>query len=197
MTLSTAAADRETTAAADEQRLRKLRGLTRQLPTGVAVVTVQDGEAEHGATVSTVSVVSQQPLRIGVSLRRGSYLTGLIRRRGVFAVNVLSSRQSAVADWFANPDRPRGRRQFDYVRWAAHPNAGMPVLEDALVNFQCRLASLIPLGSSDDLLVAEVLDGQGRAGRPLVNFDGRLHDVEFRDVVRVSRSQPSGVTSLE
>ncbi|MFD0392702.1 flavin reductase family protein [Streptomyces nogalater] len=157
--------------AADEQRLRELRGLTRQLPTGVAVVTAQDGEVAHGATVSTVSVLSQQPLRIGVSLRRGSYLTGLIRQRRVFALNVLSSRQSAVADWFANPERPRGWRQFDYVRWTAHPKAGMPVLEDA------RPASLPangpdPLGASDDLLVAEVLDGRGRNGRPLVNFNG-------------------------
>jgi flavin reductase (DIM6/NTAB) family NADH-FMN oxidoreductase RutF len=197
MTVPAAAASRKTAEAADEQRLRRLRGLTRQLPTGVAVVTIQDGEAAHGATVSTVSVVSQQPLRVGISLHRGSYLTGLIRRRSVFAVNILSSRQSAVADWFANPERPRGIRQFDYVRWAEHPNARMPVLDDALAHFHCRLTNLVPLGSSDDLLVAEVLDGQGRTGRPLVNFDGRLHDVEFRDVPRVSRGQPSAVTSLE
>ncbi|GAA2232561.1 flavin reductase family protein [Streptomyces nogalater] len=194
MTPSAAATGHE---AADEQRLRELRGLTRQLPTGVAVVTAQDGEVAHGATVSTVSVLSQQPLRIGVSLRRGSYLTGLIRQRRVFALNVLSSRQSAVADWFANPERPRGWRQFDYVRWTAHPKAGMPVLEDALAQLHCRLTDLIPLGASDDLLVAEVLDGRGRNGRPLVNFNGRLHDVEFRGVVRVSRDQPSAVTSLE
>lgn len=183
--------------AIDEQRLQTLRGITRQLPTGVAVVTVQDRDEAHGATVSTVSVLSQQPLRVGVSLRRGSYLTTLVRRRGEFAVNVLSSRQPAVADWFANPERPRGLRQFDYVPWAADPLSGMPVLTDALAHFACRLTSLVPLGSSDDLLVAEVRDGQGRAGRPLVNFDGQLHDVEFSAVLRVLRGQPSAVTSLE
>ncbi|MCI3935081.1 flavin reductase family protein [Streptomyces sp. AN091965] len=192
-TPATAARDRSG-AVTDEQRLR---GVTRRLPTGVAVLTARDGDAAHGATVSTVSVLTQRPLRIGASLRRGSYLATLIRRCDAFAVNVLSSGQSAVADWFANPERPRGLRQFAYVPWAAHPTGGMPILGDALAHFTCRPADLLPLGASDDLLVADVVEGQGRTGRPLLNFGGDLYDIELRDVLRVRRDGPSTVTSLE
>ncbi|QLH19362.1 flavin reductase family protein [Streptomyces sp. Rer75] len=185
------------TATEHDQRLQALRGISRQLPTGVAVITGAYGDAVHGATVSTASVLSQQPLRLGISLRHGSYLTKLVQQRAIFVVNVLSCRQAAVADWFADPERPRGLRQFDYVPWTAHEQTGIPVLDGTLAHITCRLTNVIPLGTSDDLLVAEVLEGHGRNGRPLINFNGQLHDVEFRSVIRPGRRQASAVTLLE
>ncbi|WP_078966677.1 flavin reductase family protein [Streptomyces sp. WM6378] len=181
----------------DETRWQSLRGFSRCLPTGVSVVTVTYSNAAHGATVSTASVVSQHPLRFGASLRRGSYLADLVRQRGEFVLNVLSSRQAAVADWFANPERPRGMRQFDYVPWTAHKQSGIPVLGGCLAHFTCRLTDSVSLGATDDFLVAEVLEGQGREGRPLVNFAGQLHDVEFRDVFRARREQAGAITTFD
>src|SRR5580693_4612014 len=76
-----------------------LRRAVRRLATGVAVVTVWHGDDVHGTTVSSVFSVSREPLLIGVCLRLVSGLAEVIDQARCFAVNVLSTRQSAVADW--------------------------------------------------------------------------------------------------
>jgi flavin reductase (DIM6/NTAB) family NADH-FMN oxidoreductase RutF len=161
-----------------------LTGAARRLTTGVSVVTAMHEGQLHGATVSSVSVLRPQPpLMVCAFLRRGSVLTGLASADGRFAVNVLSGRQALLADWFANPDRPRGIRQFDLIGWHADPETGLPLLRDALAHLVCRVADVVAAGDHD-LLLAEVLSGAVGVGNPLVTFDGGLHDVEFRGVTR-------------
>ncbi|HEX4721322.1 MAG TPA: flavin reductase family protein [Pseudonocardiaceae bacterium] len=161
-----------------------LKGAARRLTTGVSVLTSAHDGRVHGATVSSASVLSAQPpLMVCAFLRRGSALTELALGSGRFAMNVLSGRQALLADWFANPDRPKGVRQFDLIGWDADPSTGVPLLRDALAQLVCRLADLVPAGDHD-LLLAEVVAGAVGVGNPLVTFDGGLHDVEFHGVTR-------------
>ncbi|MET9646249.1 flavin reductase family protein [Streptomyces syringium] len=169
---------------ATETEGQRLRGVSRQVPTGVAVLTAAYEGTVHGATVSTACVVSQRPLMMSISLRRESFMTQLISRSGQFEVNVLSSRQALLADWFANPQRPAGLRQFDHVKWDTDEESGVPVLRDCLARLTCRLTDQVLVGDADTLLIATVVSARTGPGRPLVNFAGHLHDVEFRDVVR-------------
>ncbi|MFF7249691.1 flavin reductase family protein [Embleya sp. NPDC008237] len=178
-------------------RARELREMSRLLPTGVAVLTSAYRESAHGATVSTTTVLSQQPLRLGVCLRGGSPMTELIRRSGRFFVNVLSSRQALLADWFANPRRPAGLAQFDLVRSELDPGTDIPLLVDALAWFDCRLSDHIPLGGGEDLLVAEIVYARAGSGRPLIGFAGRLHDVEFHGVRRRQGWRADTTTTLD
>src|SRR5207245_9308375 len=85
-----------------------LRRAVRRLATGVAVLTIWHGDVVHGTTVSSVAAISRDPLLIGVCLRGESGLTEVFGEARRFAVNVLSTRQSALAGWFADPARPRG-----------------------------------------------------------------------------------------
>ncbi|MFI6055681.1 flavin reductase family protein [Streptomyces violascens] len=181
----------------EDEAAQLLRGVSRLLPTGVAVLTAAHQDLVHGATVSTASVLSQRPLRLGVSLRSGSLMTRIIRQSGWFAVNVLSSRQALLADWFANPQRPSGAGQFDLIRSRTDEDTGIPLLQDALAHFVCRLSDQLPLGSSDDLLVAEIDRAGAGAGRPLINFSGELHDVEFHGVRRRQGWRADATTTLE
>ncbi|MFI1075608.1 flavin reductase family protein [Streptomyces puniciscabiei] len=181
----------------EDESARLLRGVSRLLPTGVAVLTAVDQGMVHGATVSTAGVLSQRPLRLGVSLRNGSLMTRIIERSGWFAVNVLSSRQALLADWFANPQRPSGTEQFELIRTRLDDGTGIPLLQDALAHFVCRLSDQLPLGSSDDLLVAEIDHARAGAGRPLINFGGELHDVEFHGVRRRQGWRADATTTLE
>ncbi|MFE1776025.1 flavin reductase family protein [Streptomyces sp. NPDC059008] len=173
-----------TVAASQDSDAQALRAVSRQLPTGVSVLTTAHHGVVHAATVSTTSVVCQRPLTLSVSLRRGSLMGRLAVESGQFLVNVLSSRQALLADWFANPERPPGQAQFDLIKWEPDDATGLPVLCEALARLVCRVTDHVQLGQSDDLVIAEVLGGTAGRGRPLVNFDGQLHDVEFRDVVR-------------
>ncbi|MFF4226600.1 flavin reductase family protein [Streptomyces sp. L500] len=169
---------------ATEAAEQLIRDVSRRLVTGVAVLTVAHQDTVHAATVSTACVVSQRPLTMSFSLRRESLMTSLISQSRQFVVNVLTGRQALLADWFANPQRPSGHRQFDLIKWEADPTSGAPVLQDCLARLTCRLTDQIKVGDADTLLIATATDAQAGPGRPLVNFAGHLHDVEFRDVVR-------------
>ncbi|GHE15585.1 flavin reductase family protein [Streptomyces alanosinicus] len=180
-----------------EDTAQLLRGTSRLLVTGVAVLTAAHEDLAHGATVSTASVLSQNPLRLGVSLRRGSLMTQVVERSGRFAVNVLSSRQALLADWFANPRRPSGAAQFGLVRTRTDEDTGIPLLREALACFLCELTERVPLGTGDDLLVAEIREASAGTGRPLINFGGDLHDVEFHRVRRRQGWRTETTTTLE
>lgn len=178
-----------------DDEARTLRGIARRLTTGVAVLTVLHDGVAHGATVSATSVVSQRPLTLCASLRRGSLLATLARDGGQFTVNVLSSRQALVADWFANPHRPSGLRQFDLVEWECDTETGALMLRHALAHLSCRLTDHLTIGDDDELLVAEVVTGRVGVGGPLVNFNGQLHGADFHDVARRRSWQTAGAVA--
>lgn len=156
---------------------------TRRLTTGVTVLTAGSGERVHGTTAGWVTAVAQDPPLVCASLRRGSVLAGLAVEHGRFAVNVLSGRQSTVADWFANSERPRGVRQFDPVRWHTDEATGLPLLLGCVAQLFCELEQVVP-AADQDLMIARVVGGREESGPPLVHFAGALHRVEFLDVAR-------------
>jgi flavin reductase (DIM6/NTAB) family NADH-FMN oxidoreductase RutF len=176
----------------DGQRAAQtLRQDARRLPTGVSVLTSGRGPQAHAATVSTVSVVSQRPPTACVSLRYDSLMARLVRDSGLFVVNVLSSGQALLADWFANPQRPPGRDQFALVKWEPQEETGIPMLRGCLAQLSCRLVDHHRVGDGDGLLVAEIAGTRMGNGRPLVSFDGRLYDAELHGVARRQGWRPS------
>lgn len=159
---------------------------TLRLTTGVTVLTVRQEERLHGSTVSSTSLVSRDPLTVAAGLRRGSELSELAWQSGWLAVNVLSGRQALLADWFANPERPRDIAQFELLDWETDAATGLPLLRQALAQLVCRVVDRVRVGDHD-LLLATVVSGRSEPGSPLVSVDGALHGVEFRDVARRRR----------
>ncbi len=82
--------------------------------TPVAVITAMDGERAHGTTVSAFASLSMSPPSLLVSLDQGSELLGILRRTGVFGVNVLGQDQSGLASGFAR----KGSGKFAGVDWS-------------------------------------------------------------------------------
>jgi flavin reductase (DIM6/NTAB) family NADH-FMN oxidoreductase RutF len=178
----------------DDQLFRAVYRLT----TGVTVLTAVHGDRAHGTTASAVFAVSREPLLIGVCLRTGSAFAELAAQAGRFAVNVLSGRQAAIADWFADKDRPAGYGQFAPVDWDPDPASGAPLLRGAVAWLDCRLTADHP-GGDHRILLAEVLGGESAPGLPLIGFDSRLHNVELRDVARrrAPATAVAGITTLD
>lgn len=158
----------------------------RRIAAGVTVLTaVHDGKA-HGATASTVTAASSEPLLVCVCLRNGSTFAGLATRTRRFVINVLSGRQALIADWFADPSRPSGYGQFAPVDWTPDPVSAAPLLHGALAWLDCQLTCSYPAGDHS-ILLAEVLSGTNGSGDPLLSFDRRLHSTELLSVSRRSR----------
>lgn len=136
----------------------KLRHLAvRRFATGVAVLTVWQGDVAQGSTVSSVAAVSKEPLLIGACLGSGSVFAAAVMQTRRFAVNVLSTRQSPLAGWFADPGRPKGLAQFDHLEWEPDLFSGAPWIRGSLASIGCRLTAVVPTGDHD-LLLAEVVD---------------------------------------
>jgi flavin reductase (DIM6/NTAB) family NADH-FMN oxidoreductase RutF len=156
-----------------------LRQAVRRLVTGVAVVTVWHGDVAHGTTVSSVAAISREPLLIGVCLRTESGLVEPIGAARRFAVNVLSTRQSALAGWFADPGRPRGLAQFDHLEWEPDAFSGAPWISGSLASLGCHLTTTVPAGDHN-LLLGKVVTARTGQGAPLLHFTGQLHDGMLR-----------------
>jgi flavin reductase len=98
----------------------------------------------------------------------------MLRRNGVFAVNVLRAEQEPLSRFFASKDRPRG---LDAFRGIDHHEAvtGSPLLDGAVIHMDCRLDATNDAG--DHLIfIGEVLAiGVEPEARPLIFHGGSYH----------------------
>lgn len=150
-----------------------VRSAAGRYPTGVSVVTAGTGEAVHGSTVSSFTFISQEPPLVAVSLLQGSRLLELVRDRLDFGVNVLSSRQTELARYFASRKRCLGPRQFDGIAWRPG-DAGTPRLAGTVGWLHCRADRFIPAGDHE-IVLAGVASVAEAPGTPLLYFAGALH----------------------
>jgi flavin reductase len=167
----------------------ELRQAVRRLATGVAVLTVWHGDVVHGTTVSSVAAVSREPLLIGVCLRAGSGVAEVLAEAQRFALNVLSTRQSTLAGWFADPGRPRGLAQFNQLEWEPDAFSGAPWISGSLALIGCHLTATVPVGDHN-LLLGKVVTGRTGEGAPLLHFTGQLHDGMLRTLPREATHLP-------
>jgi flavin reductase (DIM6/NTAB) family NADH-FMN oxidoreductase RutF len=158
------------------------RRAVRQVASGVAVLTFWYGTDAHGTTVSAVTAVSRDPLLVGVCLQRDSLFARLVGSTGQrFGINVLGAPQAHLASWFADPQRPPGLAQFDYLDWEPDTFSGAPLITGSLARLGCRLTDCIEAGDHH-LLMAEVMSGVAGDGAPLLSFAGQLHDGLLRSL---------------
>lgn len=116
-----------------------LEGMSRAAAT-VNVITTAGPAGRTGLTVSAMTSVSAdtpKPMLL-VCINASSAGAAAIIDNGVFAVNVLGEGQAGVSDVFAGRGAHRGEAKFDCAGWSAG-TTGAPLLEGALVSFDCRV----------------------------------------------------------
>jgi flavin reductase (DIM6/NTAB) family NADH-FMN oxidoreductase RutF len=118
---------------------REFRTALGAFATGVTVITTRGEAHDYGMTATAFSSVSLDPPLVLVCVRAGADGADIIRRNGVFAVNILNARQEPISNYFASRDRPRGQDAFSEI---PHREVvtGAPVLEGVGAFLDCRLA---------------------------------------------------------
>lgn len=108
--------------------------------TGVTVITTRGEAHDYGMTATAFSSVSLDPPLILVCIISGARGAEVIPANGVFAVNILSSEQEPMSNYFVSKDRPRGRDAFAEIphREVA---TGSPVIDGVAAFVDCRLVS--------------------------------------------------------
>jgi flavin reductase (DIM6/NTAB) family NADH-FMN oxidoreductase RutF len=151
-----------------EARAVFLRAMTLTACT-VSIVTTDGAAGRFGATVSAMSSVSADGDRPTLLVCMNEKVTAspAIIANGQFCVNVLRDDQAAVSDVFARRSPPANGDKFSSATWCGGRH-GQPVIEGALVSFECRLLTRQQVGTHY-IFVGEVLHVQTTgAGSPLI-----------------------------
>ncbi|GLF93038.1 flavin reductase family protein [Streptomyces yaizuensis] len=148
------------------------RAAARRWTTGVGVLTTRSGEDVYAKTVSSLCTLSLDPLLISVAVAARSPLAAAARASGRYAVSVLGAGQEAVARRFAAPGAGHALGLFTQV--PMRDDTGVPVLEENVAWFDCRLHTVLP-GGDHTVLVGRVVGSGTTPGDPLLYHEGRYH----------------------
>lgn len=121
----------------------------------VCLVTTDGPAGRRGVTVTSVCSVSDDPPTLLVCLNQKSGANMRFDQNGVFAVNLLASRNEPVARAFSGEGDLELEARFAAGRWTTLAT-GVPILEDALVSFDCRVIDSRPV-ATHRVLIGEVL----------------------------------------
>jgi flavin reductase (DIM6/NTAB) family NADH-FMN oxidoreductase RutF len=124
---------------------REFRDTLGGFATGVTVITTRGEDHAYGMTASAFSSVSLDPPLILVCIGLSAAGSEMIRRNGVFAVNILGAQQEPISRFFASKDRPRGRDAF---RGVPHREevTGAPILEGVAGFVDCDVHQVHEVG---------------------------------------------------
>lgn len=141
------------------------RSLLRQVPYGLYVVGVRQGETMTAFTATWLTQSSFDPPLVALAVRADSWPYQVLQGGGVFSVCFLRQDQQKVAqDFFKPPAYAEGKLGEYAVRFA---QTGAPILEDCLGYLDCRVRAILPEGDHH-LVVGEVVEAEVlQEGRPL------------------------------
>lgn len=132
-----------------------------QFTTGVTIVTTRSQKGIAGLTVNSFTSVSLNPLLVLVSIDLRSQSLPFLREGGIFAVNILTQEQEALARCFASSSEER----YTYFCHARHHIAatGAPILDGTLAFIDARITAEYPGG--DHALFLGQVEAMGFAGQ--------------------------------
>ncbi len=117
----------------------------RRLGASVCIITTRRADgARNGLTATAVCSLSAEPPMLIACLNRSSNSFAAVAEAGVFAVNVLSLQDAAVADQFAGT-RP-AEEKFRAGEWIEGVT-GAPILATGLAAFDCEVERVVDAGT--------------------------------------------------
>ena len=140
---------------------------------GVTVVTTKDKTGKvFGITVSAFCSVSLEPPLILVCIEKDTGSHHAFRETGAFVVNILHENQPHISHHFASPLEDK------FTEIAYHSGIeDLPVLEDALVNLECRLRHCYE-GGDHTIFVGEIERATVKNESPLVYWQGDYREIK-------------------
>jgi flavin reductase (DIM6/NTAB) family NADH-FMN oxidoreductase RutF len=146
--------------------------------TGVTIITVDQDGGVHGMTANAFASVSLSPPLVLVCVDHLARTHAHLHARKRFGVNVLSSEQQAISEYYARSGETDQHAEeagatFDRT---AH---GTPVLRGALAYLECTLRKTENAGDHT-VFIAEVEHIEVRKGEPLIYFRSQYRGLEWQ-----------------
>ena len=150
----------------EQDLMRALAGLT----TGIYVLTVTDGELHHGMSSSWVTQVSGEPPLFSAAVDSQHLSHSLIRRTGVFGLNVAGRRGQALEDYFYSPRAKRADNLRD-LTYELSPELRVPWLTQAMISIEARVTDAVIAGDHTLFVAVPVGVRIRDSDRPLTSLD--------------------------
>lgn len=157
-------------APADAALLASIRAAQKSLTAGVYLLTTTAGDGScHGMLVTNLATVGTQCPAIVICVNAQASVHAPLEQSGRFGVNVLGESHQDLTGVFTR--KPSGEARFQHGTWAADTN-GVPVLQDALASFSCRVVQALPFDGNSLFIGAIESVWCGERATPLVYADG-------------------------
>ncbi len=139
-----------------------------RLAAAVSIVTSNGPAGLAGFTATAVTSVTDQPPTLLVCVNRLASAHATVMANSVLAVNVLAAHHAGLANLFGG--RTPVEDRFSSATWL-RGETGAPLLVDALVSFDCRIAAGHEVGTHTVLIctVTGIAGEHGPAGLAYFN----------------------------
>lgn len=148
------------------------------LSAAVNVVTTEGATGPHGFTASAVCSVTDTPPTLLVCMNTSSRSHAHFVENKTLSVNVLGAQHEHVSNTFAS--KLCSEQRFKQGRWTKLVT-GAPILEDALVSFDCEIEHIQEVGTHSVFICRVVAIKQqeqlGQQKQSLVYFNRSYHSV--------------------
>ena len=145
------------------------------LTTAVNVVTTEGASGLHGFTASAVCSVTDTPPTLLVCMNQASRSHAHFIENKTLCVNVLGAQHEQISNAFAS-SKLSSEDRFKLGAWTTL-ETGSPVLEDALVSFDCEIEQIQEVGTHSVFMCRVVAIKQSQQDESLVYFNRAYHQV--------------------
>ncbi len=152
------------------------------LTTAVNIITTEGSAGAHGFTASAVCSVTDTPPTLLVCMNQTSRSHGHFVENKTLSVNVLGAQHESISNAFAS--KLSSQERFEYGSWS-QLKTGAPILEDALVSFDCEIQDIQQVGTHSVFMCRVVAIKQSEQEESLVYFNraysrvGQVEQVEI------------------
>ena len=152
------------------------------LTTAVNVITTEGSAGTHGFTASAVCSVTDTPPTLLVCMNQTSRSHAHFIENKTLSVNVLGAQHESISNAFAS--KLSSQERFEYGSWS-QLKTGAPILEDALVSFDCEIQDIQQVGTHSVFMCRVVAIKQSEQEESLVYFNraysrvGQVEQVEI------------------
>ena len=145
------------------------------LTTAVNVITTEGEAGVHGFTASAVCSVTDTPPTLLVCMNQSSRSHAHFLENQRLAVNVLAAQHEQISNAFAS-SKLESEDRFKLGAWTTLAT-GSPILEDALVSFDCEVEQIQQVGTHSVMMCRVVAIKQSQQDESLVYFNRAYHQV--------------------
>ena len=145
------------------------------LTTAVNVITTEGEDGMHGFTASAVCSVTDTPPTLLVCMNQSSRSHTHFVDNKILSVNVLGAQHEKISNAFAS-SKLSSEDRFKLGAWTTL-ETGSPILEDALVSFDCEIEQIQEVGTHSVFMCRVVAIKQSQQDESLVYFNRAYHQV--------------------